>query len=145
MAINMQNVLEEFISNSIEDTKNFALSFSSNLKKGSIVVFLGDLGVGKTTFIKALTKRFSEDRVTSPTFNYLNVYKGKIDIYHFDLYRIKDKNQFFNMGFDEYFNKGICLIEWGEKILSDLPEKTKIIHLIHADVENQRKIVTLKL
>lgn len=138
----------ELISSSEGETKKIAENIARNLKKKDIVCCLGDLGSGKTTMIKAMVSEINktnQHKITSPTFNYLHIYEGDPIIYHFDLYRIKDKKEFLLKGFDEYlFREGICFIEWAEKILSILPEHIKIIHLIHAEKETSRKIVLLQ-
>ncbi len=83
------------------------------------------------------------DDVCSPTFTYLNIYKGPIDIYHFDLYRLRDEDEFLSMGFDEFFTAdGICCIEWSERIQSILPENCIKVYLTHAGGDKRRiKIV----
>lgn len=131
------------ITNSSEDTIKLGIEISQNLKNGSVVAFLGDLGSGKTTLIKGIVKALSNKKninVNSPTFVYLNIYDVKIPIYHFDLYRIKDKNRFYEFGFEEYFSSpGICLIEWAENILDILPKNTIFIKMTHLK-ENEREI-----
>ena len=134
-----------FISTSEEETKKFALSFMDKLlcKKQKIVAFSGDLGAGKTRFVKGMLLNFSnihENEVNSPTFTYLNIYSTEPIVYHFDLYRIPNENVFLSMGFDEYFAKdGICLIEWAENILSILPPDTIKIDITCLD-ETKRRI-----
>jgi tRNA threonylcarbamoyladenosine biosynthesis protein TsaE len=139
----------EFISSSLEDTKEIGLQLAQKLKNKDVVAFFGDLGSGKTTLIKTIASNISgtkEGDICSPTFNYLNIYPGSIEVYHFDLYRIKDKEHFLNMGFDEYLAKdGICLIEWAEKIIPLLPPKTTLVHILKEEDEDQRKIVLLEL
>jgi tRNA threonylcarbamoyladenosine biosynthesis protein TsaE len=88
--------------------------------------FFGDLGSGKTTFIKGLVEEasgVSSHEVNSPTFSYLNIYSGpRGTVYHFDLYRLRDVDEFLSMGFDEYMDAGgICCIEWSERIAQLLP------------------------
>ena len=143
-----QEPIFEYHSHSLEETTKIAKQLSTKLKKGSCVAFFGELGAGKTTFIKTLVKEINntdENQISSPTFTYLNIYKGEIDINHFDLYRIKDKDQFISMGFDEYFDENsICLIEWADKITPILPSNTFIIHIISLD-ENKRKIALMHL
>ncbi|HRW58596.1 MAG TPA: tRNA (adenosine(37)-N6)-threonylcarbamoyltransferase complex ATPase subunit type 1 TsaE [Chlamydiales bacterium] len=133
----------EFISSSEDETKEFARNLAISLGPNSIIALLGDLGSGKTTFTKGLTEKLqieNSDVVTSPTFTYLNIYEAPIPIYHFDLYRIETADAFLAMGFEEYFyNKGICLIEWADPILTILPKGTILIRISHID-ENQRKI-----
>lgn len=119
------------------------MEFAKTLKKGSIVAFFGDLAAGKTTFIKGIVKGLDKKKkikVNSPTFIYLNIYNLKSPIYHFDLYRIKNKNHFYAMGFEEYLlSEKICLIEWAENIKEILPSNTIIIKMKHLS-ENKRSI-----
>lgn len=142
-------ILSEYFSSSVENTKEIGRSIAKKLEKGSIVAFLGNLGAGKTSLIKGLVNEINstkEDEISSPTFTYLNIYPGQVDIFHFDLYRIKNEEQFLAMGFEEYFEKeGICLIEWSEKITSLLPSGTLVVHLLGRKKENERKIVVLEL
>lgn len=146
---NHHSSITEYYSRSVEETKQIAKILAGKLKPGQVVAFLGELGAGKTSFIKGLVSELNsmpEDDICSPTFTYLNIYHGKITVYHFDLYRIKNDKQFLAMGFDEYFDKnGICLIEWSEKITSLLPSKTIVIHLIEKEKENERQIAVLEL
>ncbi|NGX48990.1 MAG: tRNA threonylcarbamoyladenosine biosynthesis protein TsaE [Candidatus Anoxychlamydiales bacterium] len=135
--------IKKIITSSSEETIKVGMDLSKNLRKGSIVAFLGDLGSGKTTFIKGIVKALSEKKdinVNSPTFVYLNIYDVKIPVYHFDLYRIKDKNEFYSHGFEEYFScSGVCLIEWSENILDILPKDTTFVKISHQS-ENEREI-----
>ncbi|MGY0039527.1 tRNA (adenosine(37)-N6)-threonylcarbamoyltransferase complex ATPase subunit type 1 TsaE [Pedobacter sp. NJ-S-72] len=98
------------------------LGFAGNEK---IFAFEGEMGAGKTTFIKALCKKLGvEDVVNSPTFSIVNEYAadGQV-IYHFDFYRIKNLHEVFDIGYEEYFYSGnICLIEWPERIRELMPE-----------------------
>ena len=135
--------MSQVICHSEEETIAFGESFGSSLSKNSIVCFFGDLGAGKTTFIKGLVKGYSGypiEHVNSPTFVYLNIYTGTKTVYHFDLYRLRDSDEFLSMGFDEmFYADGICLIEWSEKIENILPEKRLNITIEHMG-ENSRKI-----
>ena len=107
--------------NSAEETFLAGYSLGKTLKPNSIVAFFGDLGAGKTTFIKGLVSSLSSETVTSPTFTYLHIYSS--NIYHFDLYRLRSEKDFIDLGFAEYFGRdGICLIEWAEKIHDHLPK-----------------------
>jgi len=125
------------------ETRAFASEWGRQLKKNSIICFFGDLGAGKTTFIKGLAEGaagISSDQVNSPTFVYLNIYQGTSTIYHFDLYRLRDADEFLSMGFEEYlFAGGICCVEWSEKIESLLPPQTIRVHIEHQD-ESKRRI-----
>lgn len=135
----------QFISNSEEETIAYGKAFGSTLSKNQIVCFFGDLGAGKTTFIKGLVNGFAEyatAEVSSPTFVYLNIYNGSKTVYHFDLYRLKDSDEFLSMGFDEMFDAGgITLMEWSEKIEEILPENRILVTIEHRD--EQSRIITI--
>ena len=121
--------MSTYISKNEQDTINFAKNFASKLKKGDIIVLSGELGSGKTKFVQGVLEHFDlGDEISSPTFTIVNEYsKDEINIYHFDVYRLADTDEFYAMGGEEYFSNGICLIEWGEMIESILPEHyTKI-------------------
>ncbi len=143
------DTITEFLSTSAKDTKLWGKNLANQVKAGQLIAFIGELGAGKTTLIKALVSTLndiSEDQITSPTFNYLNIYPGKHPIYHFDLYRIQDADHFLDMGFEEYLypQTGVTLIEWSEKITSLLPSKTWVVHILNV-TEEKRKISLLNL
>ena len=128
-------------SNSENETKEFAKNFASKLNKGDVIVLSGDLGSGKTKFTEGILSYFGlEDEISSPTFTIVNEYsKDDISIYHFDVYRLEDSSEFYAIGGEEYFEKGICIIEWGELIEDALPEKyIKINFSKNEDSENLR-------
>ena len=121
--------MNTYISKSEQDTINFAKDYAKNLKIGDIIILSGELGSGKTKFVQGILKYFGlENEISSPTFTIVNEYSTSIlNIYHFDVYRLEDSDEFYAMGGDEYFSKGICLIEWGEIIENILPKPyTKI-------------------
>ena len=106
-------------SNSEEETRVCAESFARQLKAGDIVLLQGDLGAGKTTFVKGLAKFFkvAPKKVNSPTFVIMNYYKGKFPLYHFDLYRLENPKAIDTLDFDEYFyGEGISVIVWEERL-----------------------------
>ena len=135
---------KEYISKSEEDTINFASQFASKLQLGNIIILSGDLGAGKTKFTQGILKYFNlENEISSPTFTIVNEYTDStIPIYHFDVYRLADIEEFYAIGGEEYFSKGICIIEWGELLENILPaDYIKIT--INKDLtnENYRKII----
>lgn len=135
----MENYI--FKSNSENDTKEFAKKFASKLKKGDVIVLSGELGSGKTKFTEGFLSYFGlENEISSPTFTIVNEYnKNDINIYHFDVYRLEDTSEFYAIGGEEYFEKGICIIEWGELIKEALPKKyIKIDFSRSSDNENSR-------
>lgn len=113
-----------YTSKSEDDTKQLAQKFASILKTGDVIVLSGDLGSGKTKFTEGfLTYYGLENEISSPTFTIVNEYKkDSINIYHFDVYRLEDSSEFYAIGGDEYFENGICIIEWGELIEDALPK-----------------------
>ena len=136
-----------FTSSSETETKEFAKKFASKLKKGDILVLSGDLGSGKTKFTEGFLSYFGlENEISSPTFTIVNEYhKNDVNIYHFDVYRLEDSSEFYAIGGDEYFEKGICIIEWGELIEDALPKKyIKIDFSRNSENENER-ILNIKL
>jgi len=108
--------------NSAEETMQFAEKLAKVLGKGAVLLLHGDLGAGKTHFVKGFVKGIgSKSVVTSPTFTLLNIYDdGKLPIYHFDMYRLSSKEEAEEIGFNEYFDannsNGIVLVEWPEKV-----------------------------
>lgn len=128
-------------SKSENDTKKIAFKMASMLKKGDLIVLCGDLGSGKTKFTEGFLTYFGlEDEISSPTFTIVNEYKkDNINIYHFDVYRLEDSSEFYAIGGDEYFENGICLVEWGELIQDALPnEYIKINFSMDESYENER-------
>lgn len=111
-------------SNSLKETENIAKAFSKTLKPGDVVCLSGDLGVGKTAFVHGVAMGIGiTDYISSPTFTILNCYNGKMPLYHFDVYRINDIDEMYDIGYDEYiFSNGVSLIEWPEIIADILPD-----------------------
>ena len=113
-----------------KDTYEIGRSLGEKTAEGSVVSLTGDLGVGKTVFTAGFAKGLGiTEPICSPTFTIVQVYEeGRIPLYHFDVYRIDDPDEMYEIGFDEYaYGNGVCLIEWGEKIEEILPENT--IHI----------------
>ena len=135
--------MEKYITNSEEETRDFAKKFAKKLNIGDIVILSGDLGSGKTKFVEGVLSNFGlENEISSPTFTIVNEYKSEnINIYHFDVYRLEDSDEFYAIGGEEYFEKGICLIEWGEMIEDVLPSKyIKISFKRNLEEDNKREI-----
>lgn len=107
-----------------------------------LLFYLGDLGSGKTKFTEGFLEFFGlEDEISSPTFTIVNeYYKNNLYIYHFDVYRLEDLDEFYAIGGTEYFDNGICLIEWGELIEPILSRYIKINIIKDNTDENKRYI-----
>ena len=114
----------EYVTNNEEETKEFAKKIASKLKIGDVIVLSGELGSGKTKFTEGILTYFGlEQEISSPTFNIVNEYKNNdVTIYHFDVYRLADSSEFYEIGGEEFFDNGICLIEWGEIIEDAIPK-----------------------
>ncbi len=139
--------LLEFVSCSASETQEIGKKLAKLLKPGDIVTLSGDLGAGKTTLVKGLVGELAKihpREVASPTFTYLNIFSGTgIDIYHFDLYRLKNGEEFISMGFDEYLAKGqICCIEWPEKIDQQLPGRVNSVKIVY--LSEEKRHITFK-
>ena len=134
----------EFISHSPNDTILLAKNFASNLKKGDIININGELGCGKTVFMSGIAKYFNiESQVCSPTFTIVNEYDNIPPIYHFDVYRISDCDEFLDGIGTDYFENGICVIEWGNIIKELLPKSTVNIDIFKD--ENDENIRIFKI
>ncbi|MGM0439825.1 MAG: tRNA (adenosine(37)-N6)-threonylcarbamoyltransferase complex ATPase subunit type 1 TsaE [Chlamydiota bacterium] len=120
-----------------QETIKLGETLGRQLPVNSMVCFFGDLAAGKTTLIKGLAAGaagISHEQVNSPTFVYLNIYEGTKSLYHFDLYRLEDAEEFLTMGFDEHLlDDNICLIEWAEKIEAILPPNHIKVSIEHYD------------
>lgn len=118
-----------------------------NLKLKNIILLKGDMGAGKTTFIKELCRQYGvPDKVTSPSFSIVNEYQTESfnKVYHFDFYRIEDEEEAWDLGTLEYFESGnICLIEWPERIPSLIPDNHTKIEIIKGQQEQRTYIITL--
>lgn len=114
------------ITHNEEETQALGRKFSEKLTPGAIVALSGDLGCGKTAFVKGIVSRFGKsDDVTSPTFTLVNEYDGSLPIYHFDVYRLENPSPQECDWMDDYlFGDGICLIEWADNIRNILPDNT---------------------
>ncbi|MEG2348429.1 MAG: tRNA (adenosine(37)-N6)-threonylcarbamoyltransferase complex ATPase subunit type 1 TsaE [Clostridia bacterium] len=132
-----------YISKSDMQTKALALYIASMLKKTDVVVLNGELGAGKTTFMQGIAKYFDiENQISSPTFTIVNEYttKDKNNIYHFDVYRIENSQDFEETIGTEYFENGISIIEWGNIISDILPKKTIYIDISKKEDTNSRSL-----
>ncbi|PYG85693.1 tRNA threonylcarbamoyladenosine biosynthesis protein TsaE [Ruminiclostridium sufflavum DSM 19573] len=110
---------------SFEETVEFGKRLGYILNSGDIICLSGDLGTGKTALTNGIAKALGiNSYITSPTFTLVNEYEGRLPLYHFDVYRIADSDEMFDIGFEEYINgQGITIIEWGEQIQDILPKE----------------------
>ena len=126
------------LSKSAKQTEEIAFEYAKTLNKGDVVLLSGDLGAGKTAFVKGVAKFFGLDGVTSPTYAYLNIY-GDL-LYHYDCYRLSCGEDAERLGLTDYFNgDNICFIEWAENIEDALPDTVKKVEILKVS-ENERTI-----
>lgn len=127
--------MKTFISKSPEDTKKLGAKIAILLKKGDVLALVGELGSGKTTFTKGIAKGLGvahSKYVNSPSFVIVNEYKGRLPLYHMDLYRLDRLSQIETIGYEEYlWSGGVCVIEWADKIKKLLPGEYIEIELRH--------------
>lgn len=117
--------MNTFLSESEESTREFAEKYAATLKPYDVVILDGEMGAGKTAFVKGLAKGLGiKEEVTSPTYAYMNDYDDRL--FHYDCYRIESAEQAERMGLADYFDMGgICVIEWAQNIAPLLPENCK--------------------
>lgn len=126
------------VTTSEQETINLGKKIAEKLEKGMIIILSGDLGSGKTKLTEGILTFFGlQNEISSPTFTIVNEYiTQNLNIYHFDVYRLSDIDEFFAIGGEEYFEKGTCIIEWGEMIEEILP-KDYIKIDFSRDLENE--------
>ena len=107
-----------YISNCEQDTERIGSEFAARLPGGTVVAMYGDLGAGKTAFVRGMARGMGLDcRVSSPTFTIVNEYLGERELIHFDMYRLSDADELFDIGWEDYLNRGaVCTGEWSEKV-----------------------------
>lgn len=142
--------MKKYITYSEQETEKLAFDLAKNLNNNSIIVLTGNLGTGKTRFMRGIAEYFGiQNEVSSPTFTIVNEYTPKTNnenvdkIFHFDVYRLSDSLDFEHSVGTDYFNSGLCILEWGEVIKDILPPSTIYITIESTAVENER-IITIK-
>ena len=129
--------------NSEKETIELGKKIAKNLQKGTVIVLTGDLGSGKTKLTEGILTYFGlQDEISSPTFTIVNEYNTEnLDIFHFDVYRLTEIDEFIAIGGEEYFERGASIIEWGEIIEELLPKDyIKVTFTRNLDEENVRNI-----
>ena len=130
-----------FITNSPEETEAVGQSLAEKLKPGTVIAYEGDLGAGKTAFTRGLARGLgAADRVTSPTYTIVNEYtSGRLPLFHFDMYRLGSSDELFDIGWEDYLQRGgVCAVEWSENV-ADALENALMVR-IEKTGEDSRKI-----
>ncbi len=124
-----------------QDTREFGLELAKKLKPGDVVALIGELGTGKTTLTKSIAEGLGiREMITSPTFTIVQEYTdGRLPLYHFDVYRICDLEEMYELGYEEYFfGEGVCVIEWADQIEELIPEDAITIRIEYGAGEEER-------
>ena len=131
-----------YISNSVDDTIAFGKKVAAHLNPGDVVALYGNLGAGKTHFVKGIASGlgYTVAAVTSPTYTLISEHKGQlVDLYHFDAYRLRSAQEIIDIGFIDYLGaEGICVLEWPEKVADVIPTDAIRIRVDYLGTENER-------
>ena len=131
----------EFITNSPAETESIGVTLGQRLKPGTVIAYRGDLGAGKTAFTRGLARGLGcREIVTSPTYTIVNEYLGgRIPLFHFDMYRLRSSDDLWDIGWDDYLERGgVCAVEWSENV--DEAMEDPIIITIEKTGEESRRI-----
>ncbi len=133
--------INKFSTKSPEETIELGRRIGKLLKKGDIIALQGTLAAGKTTITKGIAESLGvRETITSPTFCLISEYEGKMPLYHMDVYRLEGAEDFSNLGAEDMlYGNGVCLIEWSEKIMSELPPSAVVLK-IEAESDGTRTI-----
>ena len=140
------------ITNSVAETENAGEALGAALRNGTVVCMYGDLGAGKTAFVRGLAKALGlQGPVTSPTFTIVNEYTGERPLFHFDMYRLSSSDELFDIGWEDYLTReGICAVEWSENVqdafygdevrvvITKLSDDSRRIEITGHDKENNK-------
>ena len=133
----------EYYSDGPQRTEEIGAELAGKLKPGAVIAFTGDLGAGKTAFVRGLAKGLGvTERVTSPTFTIVNEYEGgRLPLFQFDMYRLGSADELYDIGWEDYLSRGgVCAVEWSENIEEALEEDTIRVDLRRGDGEDTRII-----
>ena len=133
----------EYCSNSVAETESLGEELARRLEPGAVVAFSGDLGAGKTAFVRGMARGLGiGERVTSPTFTIVNEYEGgRLPLFHFDMYRLGSEDELYDIGWEDYLVRGgVCAVEWSENIREALEEGCILVDIRRGENDGQRII-----
>lgn len=136
----------QYNSKSPRETEGLGEWLAQRLGPGSVVAFSGDLGAGKTAFVRGMARGLGiAQRVTSPTFTIVNEYEGgRLPLFHFDMYRLGSEEELFDIGWEDFLNRGgVCAVEWSENVLGALEPGTITVDIRRGETDEAR-ILTIK-
>lgn len=134
----------EYRTHSAAETEALGEALAAHLHGGDVVAYRGGLGMGKTAFTRGLARGLGyEGRVTSPTFTIVNEYMGRLPLFHFDMYRLGDSEELFDIGWEDYLDRGgVCAVEWSENVSDALPQDTIYVE-IRREAEQDSRVITI--
>ena len=137
----------EYLSHNEIETEAIAARLAATLAPGSVVAYQGGLGMGKTAFTRGLASGLGyPGRVTSPTFTIVNEYEGgRLPLFHFDMYRLADSEALFDIGWEDYLERGgVCAVEWSELVADALPSDTIYVTITRCPDQDSWRTITIE-
>ena len=129
------------------ETEAIGCALAARLAPGAVVAFSGDLGAGKTAFVRGMARGLGiSQRVTSPTFTIVNEYEGgRLPLFHFDMYRLTDADALFDIGWEDYLDRdGVCAVEWSEQVSEALPPDTVYVTIARLPEDEHARHITIE-
>ena len=136
-----------YVTNNEEETQQLGERLAGALKPGAVIAFTGDLGAGKTAFTRGLAQGLGiQERVTSPTFTIVNEYEGgRLPLFHFDMYRLEDADSLFDIGWEDYLDRGgVCAVEWSEQTEDALPSNAIRVTIARCPEADTWRTITIE-
>ena len=137
----------EYLSHNETETEALGARLASVLSPGAVVAYQGGLGMGKTAFTRGLAQGLNyKGRVTSPTFTIVNEYEGgRLPLFHFDMYRLADADALFDIGWEDYLDRGgVCAVEWSEQVADAMPEDTVYVTIARCPEADHWRVITIE-
>ena len=137
----------DYLTHNEAETEALGARLAAVLSPGAVVAYRGGLGMGKTAFTRGLARGLGyPGRVTSPTFTIVNEYEGgRLPLFHFDMYRLADADDLFDIGWEDYLDRGgVCAVEWSEQVADALPDETIYVTLTRRDEDPSWRTITIE-
>ena len=137
----------EYLSHNEQETEALGQRLAAALSPGAVVAYRGGLGMGKTAFTRGLAKGLGySGRVTSPTFTIVNEYEGgRLPLFHFDMYRLEDDDALFDIGWEDYLDRGgICAVEWSKQVARAMPADTVYVTIARRPEDDRWRTITIE-
>lgn len=137
----------EYTTNSALETESLGFALGRALTAGAVIAYTGDLGAGKTAFTRGLARGLEiQERITSPTFTIVNEYEGgRLPLFHFDMYRLGSSDELFDIGWEDYLDRGgVCAVEWSEQVEDAMPPETIYVTIARHPEDEHWRIITVE-